>query len=141
MKILKQLAKYLILLVIGGIIYYGIEVLYRGYSHWTMMLVGGLSFILCGIINEVLSWETPLYIQAIIGGVGITSIEFVSGVIINIWCNLNVWDYSNLPLNIYGQVCLLFTFFWILLSVVAIILDDWLRYWMFKEERPHYKLF
>lgn len=142
MKLLKQLAKYLILLVIGGIAYYGIEILYRGYSHWTMMLVGGIAFIFCGLINEViLTWDTPLWKQAVLGGTGITVLEFAAGVIVNLWCNLNVWDYSHLPFNIYGQVCLLYTFFWILLAVVAIVADDWLRHWMFKEEKPHYKLF
>ena len=73
--------------------------------------------------------------------IGITLLEFVAGCIINLWCGLNVWDYSELPLNICGQICILFTGYWCLLSVIAIIADDWLRYLMFDEEKPHYKLF
>ena len=140
-KILIQIAKYMILLIIGGIIYYGVELLWRGHSHWTMMIVGGLSFIFCGIINEILSWNTPFWIQCIIGSICITTIEFISGCIINLECGLGVWDYSNLPLNIMGQICILFSFFWVILGGVAIILDDWLRYWLFKEEKPRYKFF
>ena len=26
-------------------------------------------------------------------------------------------------------------------GVIAIVVDDWLRYWIFKEEKPHYRLF
>lgn len=48
--------------------------------------------------------------------------------------------YSNLPGNFMGQICPQFTAAWVLLSVVAVVLDDWLRYWLFGEERPHYKI-
>lgn len=141
MSKLKKLLKYLVLLVIGGIIYYGIELVYRGYSHWTMMLVGGIAFICIGEINEFLDWDTPLIKQSVLGGAIVTVIEFVAGCIINLWCNLNVWDYSHLPFNILGQVCLIYTVMWMGLSAVAIIADDWLRHWLFKEERPHYVIF
>ena len=63
-----------------------------------------------------------------------------AGVIVNIWLKLGVWDYSGLPLNILGQVCLPFYFAWVGLSVVAIVFDDYLRYWFFGEEKPHYKI-
>lgn len=71
--------------------------------------------------------------------IGITLIEFISGCVINIWLNLGVWDYSNQALNILWQVCLLYSGFWYLLSIVAIVLDDYLRYWFFNEEKLHYK--
>lgn len=131
--------KYCTLLLIGGFIYCGIEMLYRGRTHWTMFIVGGFCFIWCGALNEFLSWNTLIWKQMLYGAIGITIIEFISGCIINLWLHLNVWDYSNLPFNVLGQVCLLFSFFWYLLSLVAIVLDDWLRYWLFKEEKPHYR--
>lgn len=138
---MKQILKYIILFSIGGLLYCGIEMLWRGRTHWTMFFVGGLCFILCGSINEILDWQTPLLKQMLICTAGITLIEFISGVIINIVLKLNVWDYSHLPLNICGQVCLLYSFFWFILSCAAIVLDDWLRYWLFKEEKPHYIIF
>ena len=132
--------KPLILFFIGGLAYILIELLFRGYTHWTMFFVGGLCFLLIGAINEVIPWEMPLLMQAIIGAVIITSIEFVSGCIINLWLGWNVWDYSNLPFNVFGQVCLPFSFIWIFVATMGIILDDYFRYWLFAEDKPHYKL-
>ena len=63
-----------------------------------------------------------------IGGVLVTALEFITGLIVNVWLGLNVWDYSNLPLNLMGQICLPFFFAWVGLSVVAIILDDYEHY-------------
>ena len=54
---------------------------------------------------------------------------------------LGVWDYSGMLLNYKGQICLPFSILWIFVSVAAVVLDDWLRYWLFGEERPHYTLF
>lgn len=54
---------------------------------------------------------------------------------------LGVWDYSGMPLNYKGQICLPFSILWIFVSIAAVVLDDWLRYWLFGEERPHYTLF
>jgi len=133
--------EFVVLFTLGGLAYNLVEILFRGYSHWTMTLLGGVAFIFCGLINEVLSWDTPLYLQGIIASIGITILEFIAGYIINIKLGWNVWDYSNLPLNILGQVCLLFAFLWVFVGIGAIMLDDWLRYWLFKEEKPRYKIF
>lgn len=141
MKTIRLILKYLILFVLGGLIYCGIEMSWRGRTHWTMFIVGGLCFIFCGGINEWFDWEMPLWKQMLICSMGITGIEFISGVFINIVFKLNVWDYSNLPLNIFGQVSLLYSVLWFFLSLAAIVLDDWLRYWFFDEEKPHYRIF
>lgn len=136
MKIIRPL----VLFGVGGMTYNIVELIFRGYTHWTMFIVGGFCFIAVGMINEILSWETPFILQCIIGGMIITSVEFISGCIINLWLGLGVWDYSNMPFNILGQICLPFTFLWILISAPAIVLDDYLRYFM-GEEKPRYKLF
>lgn len=47
--------KNLLLLELGGFIYSIIEVLYRGNTHWTMFIVGGLCFLLVGWINKFFS--------------------------------------------------------------------------------------
>lgn len=118
-----------------------IEILYRGYTHWTMGILGGISFVSIGLINEILSWDTPLAIQALIGSIMITLYEFITGVILNIWLGLGIWDYSNLPFNILGQICLPFSIIWYFLSIVGICLDDFLRWKFFGEEKPRYKIF
>ena len=71
----------------------------------------------------------------------VTGIEFVSGCIVNLWLGWNVWDYSHMPFNLLGQICLPFSLLWVLVSGIAVILDDYLRYWLFREEKPHYRLF
>lgn len=101
---MKQLLKYFSLLVIGGSIYYMIELLYRSYSHWTMFILGG-SFICLGLINELLTWSTSIINQIILGSCIITVLEFITGCIVNLWLGWNVWNYSNLPFNILGQIC------------------------------------
>lgn len=128
----------LVLCSIGGLLYVLCELVFRGRSHWTMFLVGGLCFWLIGLINEVIPWEMPVWQQCIIGAVIITTVEFIAGCIINIWFGWQVWDYSGLPFNILGQVCLPFTVLWSFLAAAGIILDDYLRYWLFGEDRPHY---
>lgn len=131
----------LILFGIGGLLYLLIELLFRGYTHWTMFIVGGLCFVLVGTINEIMPWHTSLILQCVIGAAIITGIEFISGCIINLWFRWNVWDYSDMPFNLLGQICLPFSLLWIILSAVAIILDDYIRYFLFGEEKPRYKLF
>lgn len=118
-----------------------IEMAYRGRTHWTMLVVGGVCFVLIGAQNELYTWEIPLMLQCLMGALIVTTVEFAAGCIINIKLGWNVWDYSSLPCNLLGQICLPFSFFWVLLSVPAIILDDYLRYWLFGEEKPRYTLF
>ena len=135
---MQILLKNTTLFFIGGIIYYLIEIAWRGHSHWTMYLLGGLCFICLGCINEAIPWEMPLWKQVAIGTTIITGLEFVTGCIVNLWLGWNVWDYSNAPLNILGQICLPYMILWMPLAVIGIILDDCLRYLFFNEEKPHY---
>lgn len=139
-KILKIILKYIFLFLVGGFVYYSIEIAYRGYSHWTMILLGGICFVALGNINNVLSWETPLIAQSLIGATIITVLEYITGLIVNIKLGWNVWDYSDVPLNIQGQICLPFFMVWIFVAAVGIILDDYLRYWLFKEKKPKYEI-
>ena len=137
---MKLLLKNTTLYVIGGIIYYLIEIAWRGHSHWTMCLLGGFCFLCIGLINEFFTWEIKIWKQAIYGTALITVLEFFSGCIINIWLGWNVWDYSNVPFNVLGQICLPYIILWFPLTIVGIVLDDYLRYWLFNEEKPHYKI-
>lgn len=137
---MKRFIKLAILFVVGGGIYVCIELLWRGHSHISMFLLGGFCFVAIGLINELFPWDMGLLWQSMIGAVIVTILEFITGLVVNVWLGLDVWNYSNLPLNIMGQICLPFTLAWIVLAGIAIILDDYLRYWLFKEEKPHYTL-
>ena len=141
MNKLKITIKYVFLGIIGLIIYMSLEILWRGYTHWTMGVLGGICFICLGLINELLSWKTPLVLQMLIGSTIITILEFITGCIVNLWLGWNVWDYSNLPLNLLGQICLPFSILWYFVSAIGIVIDDYIRYIYFDEEYPRYKLF
>lgn len=137
----SRLIQFLTLFIIGGSVYVMIELAFRGRSHWTMFLLGGLCFYLIGLINEFYPWDMPLISQMFISSIIITTLEFIFGVILNIWLKLGIWDYSNMPYNLCGQICLLFSILWFLLSSVAIILDDFIRWKLFGEEKPRYHIF
>lgn len=136
-----MIKKHLILGTIGGLIYVLLELIWRGYSHWTMFLLGGTCFVLLGLINEILDWDTPLTLQMFIGCTVITVLEFIIGCVVNLWLGWNVWDYSDLKFNILGQISLFSSIGWYFISLVGITLDDWLRYRLFGEKKPRYKLF
>ena len=145
MKELKKLfvliPKLVLLFVLGGLMYMGVEILFRGYTHFSMFLVGGLCFVLVGGINEKLPWDMAFVSQMMIASFLVTAVEFIAGVILNLLLGLGVWDYSSLPYNLFGQISLIFSVGWFFLSAIGILLDNWLRYLIYDEERPHYKIF
>lgn len=138
---MKQFSKYAFLLWFGGSFYVTFEVFLRGRSHWSMFLLAGIVFILIGLLNEIWTWKTSLIKQILIGTVIALVGEFITGCIVNLWLGWNVWDYSDLPGNFLGQICPQFTLLWMLMSFVAIIIDDVIRWRFFNEEKPHYILF
>ncbi|WP_410072822.1 putative ABC transporter permease, partial [Anaerostipes sp.] len=115
--------------------------LVRGYSHYSMFLCGGACFLCCGLLNENMKIKMSFISQMVLSALIITALEFITGLIVNIWLKMDIWDYSQLPYNFMGQICLLYSIFWFLVSSVAIVLDDFLRYKIFNEEKPHYKIF
>ena len=137
---MNKLLKYYTLGTLGGVIYVFIELMWRGYSHWSMFLLGGICFIALGLINEIIPWEMPLTTQMFIGCAIITALEFITGCIVNLWLGWDVWDYSELPCNLLGQISLKSSVGWYFLSAIGIMLDDWLRYIFFGEEKPNYTI-
>lgn len=138
---MTTLKKWAVLALVGGIIYGLIEFFARGYTHWTMVVLGGICFVAVGLLNEVIPWEMPLVAQMLCGCIIITTLEFVTGYIVNIRLGWAVWNYSDRWGNLLGQICPLYSFYWFLLSAVAIVLDDWMRHKWFGEQKPKYKLF
>lgn len=133
--------KYLFLFLTGGFAYFYIEILYRGFSHFSMIICGGLAFILCGAINQLMQFKVSVISQMILSMFIITALEFITGYIVNIQLNWNVWDYSGLPFNLLGQICLAYSLIWLILSLACIFLDDIIRWKIFDEQKPTYKWF
>lgn len=129
-----------ILTFIGGLIYITVEVMFRGYTHWTMLSVGGICGYLVGELDDLIPWKMSFIMQCILGGFVITAIEFISGCVINIWLGWDVWDYSSRPFNLLGQICIEFTFLWILACVVWIPVYDYINYSLFGGDKPYYSI-
>lgn len=111
--------KNIMMFISGGIIYGFMEVLWRGYTHWTMILTGGICLVfLYNMFNHLENVHTLC--KCVYGAGIITLVEFTVGCIVNLMLGMNVWDYSAIPFNLLGQVCVLFSTFWILISYVAI---------------------
>ena len=135
---IKLFIKYLYLFVFMGMVYLLMELFFRSLTFWPMGIVGGLAGIGLGLINEVMPWETPLWLQGMIGTLIITGLELIAGLICNIWLHLGYWDYSHVQFNFMGQICLPFMVLWFFVGLFGIWLDDCLRYLFFNEEKPRY---
>ena len=132
--------KYAVLFYLGGMSYVLLELIWRGWSHGSMFVVGGLCFLLIGSIDRVFP-EIPLLMQGVLGACLVTAMELVSGLFLNRFLGLGVWDYSSLPYNFMGQVCMAYFFLWIVVSWAAVVLEDTLRRSLFGESRVQYRLF
>lgn len=133
--------KYLFLFLVGGFTYFYIEILFRGFSHFSMIICGGLAFIFCGLINQLMHFNISLITQMILSSIIITGLEFITGYIVNIKMNWHVWDYSDMSYNLYGQICLAYSLIWLVLSLVCIFADDFIRWKIFDEEKASYRWF
>lgn len=127
LKINNNSLKYILFFFVGGFAYCGIETLFRGYSHISMLIAGGVCFLLIDYINQRYREEIPLAGRMFLSSLVITGVELLAGLIVNLWMHLNVWDYSNQPLNAWGQICPLFSLVWFALSAPAIWLDNHLN--------------
>ena len=123
---MNYIKKFSVLFVVGAALYSVIEILWRGFTHWTMGVAGGVC--LCGIygINESVCKRSKIGKLALCA-VLITVVEFLFGVVVNLILKLNVWDYSNRRFNLLGQICPLYTVLWFLISAPAVALCDMIK--------------
>ncbi len=120
---------HLCLFIVGGVGYVLIELLWRRRSHVSMFFVGGLCFELMGMIHTRLRrWSLPA--RCGLCALAVSAVELVSGCILNRWLRLGVWDYSTMRFHLLGQVSLVYSLLWLLLSAVACPLYGLFRRWM-----------
>ncbi len=115
MKIWKRA----VLFYLGGCVYMALELLWRGWSHGSMFLAGGLCFLLLGHLNLVRP-RLPMALRAAVGTGVITMVELATGLLVN--RNYTVWDYRDQPGNFLGQICPRFVLLWLPLAWVALVL-------------------
>ena len=126
-RLWRSIVFYITMFLAGGLVYGAIEVMYRGYTHWSMMLLGGLCFLVCDIIDMRLP-SYRVVARVTICAALFTVLEYVTGLIVNVCLGWDIWDYSRLPLNLQGQICLLFSVVWFGIAFIAIWLDTQLRH-------------
>ena len=103
-----------IVFLIGSFGYMGLELLWRGHTHWTMGLAGGICVTLLYTLFQ--TFELNILTAFLLSSVLITTVEFVFGYILNICLGMAVWDYSKMKHNIMGQICLTYSTLWGLLG-------------------------
>lgn len=112
---------YPLLCIIGGIGYCFLEILWRGYTHWSMAAAGAISLVFMGFLCLNFP-QIPIIFKSMISAIFITAVELVFGIVFNLILKLNVWNYSGEKYNFLGQICPQYTFLWFLLSFFIIIL-------------------
>ena len=126
---MKKLLIHIPITAIGGLTYMGIEILWRGHTHWTMGVLGGVCFALIGLLDEVQD-HPPMLLQMVQGAAIVTALELLVGLIVNRWLGWGVWDYSDMPGNLWGQVCPQFAAAWLVLSWAAVKLENLMHKWL-----------
>ena len=107
----------LIMFLIGSFGYGLIEILWRGRTHFSMLLAGGLCFCGFAYLGQKLK-RLNVFLKAVIGSGFVTFVEFIFGIFFNLILKQNVWNYSARPFNFKGQICLLYSLYWAVLSLI-----------------------
>lgn len=108
--------EYLAVYIIGAAGYSLLEILWRGYTHWTMALTGGVCFFFIYMIHTRMT-GINLWVKCFLCALLVTSVEFIVGSVVNLQLHWGVWDYSDQPLNLYGQICALYSMMWYFLAL------------------------
>lgn len=112
--------KYLFIWCLGAIVYGLVEVLARGYTHWTMVITGGFVLLMLYFISKRLI-NRNLLVRCFAGCIAITAVEFAVGSVVNLALGWNVWNYSDEAYNLLGQICPKITLYWFLLCIPVMI--------------------
>lgn len=126
MKNIRKLSEYGVVFGAGAIIYSTIEIIFRGFTHWTMTLTGGVALV-CMYFADIKMRACKMTTRCFACCGIITVLEFIAGCIVNLKLGMNVWSYAGRRFNILGQICPLFSFFWLLLSIPALLLCAFIR--------------
>ncbi len=116
---------------LGGAAYVGLELLWRGRSHVSMFAAGGVCFLILGAMSRE-NWK--IWKRGLMGAAAITEVELATGLLVN--RSYAVWDYRELPLNYFGQICLPYTMLWVPLSVVAMVVYPKVEAWLIRRKAP-----
>lgn len=132
---MKKVIKYIVLFLVFGVTYYFIETLYAGKSSATSIVMGGIGGILISFINIFYSHDTPKWKQITLTAFAMIFIELITGLILKTF-GVRLWDYSNRFMNVEGVICMQYSLYWLILSPLAIGLDDFMEWTYFGGQKP-----
>lgn len=122
---MQRTLEYGIVFMVGSVGYALVELVWRGRTHWTMMLTGGACLALI-YLTERRYPRAPRWKRCLVGTQVITLAELAVGFLVNVLLGWAVWDYSCLPLNLFGQICPLYSALWFLLCLPVTHFCAWL---------------
>ena len=93
-------------------VYAALELAWRGTTHWTMFMTGGVC--LC-LLQALADRPLPLGLAAAVGAAGVSGLELAVGAVCRRVLHTAVWDYADEWGNLAGLVCPKYTAYWFLL--------------------------
>lgn len=138
--LISNIIEKIILWMTGGLFYFYMEIAFRNYSHYSMIICGGLCFLIVGMIGDYIMDKESNILKAIslimfFGSLTITTLELLTGIIVNVFLELDVWDYTSMKYNVYGQICLGYTLIWSLLSLLCVFVANTIKAFIFEKNR------
>lgn len=114
-----RLAENICAFACGAVAYALVEIIWRGHTHPTMLLAGGVCFLIIYLLEKRLS-QTPLPLRCLLYCGVITATELAFGAVFNLIFDFSVWDYSAMPFNFLGQICPGYSVLWFAISFPAV---------------------
>ena len=114
---MMSVAEYPAVFAIGAVGYVSMELIFRKHTHWTMLIAGGVCFLLIYLISNLKNLTKPE--RWLIGTIACTAVEFFIGGIVNLSLGWRVWSYAHYPMHLLGQICLAFSILWFFLCIPA----------------------
>lgn len=135
----REIINFTIRCLTGGILYFYLEIAFRGFSHYSMFICGGLCFaIICEFGKRALRDGKSIIFAILkimfLGSLVITTLEYITGIIFNIYLKQEVWDYSELKYNVDGQICAIYSLLWAVLSLICVCFGEILERFVFDDE-------
>lgn len=138
----KKLIPLLIIFITSGLIYTVLEMLWRGYSHWTMFICAGVcGIVMMGINDGLLKFDTDFRVQVLVSALLCTAAELIFGLIFN--SDFTIWDYRDMIGTIHflnDQINIFFILIWGIISVFGLPFLDWMQWRLGLGPRPYYKI-
>lgn len=115
---MRKYTEWIVVLLSGGVLYSMLEILWRGYTHWSMTITGGVCFAALYALH-IHAAHLPFFARCLLGALAISAAELAAGCVVNLWLGWKVWDYSGIRGNLWGQICPTFSALWLGLAALS----------------------